>query len=121
MTTFTGMSGTSAAQSTGLTPDHIFDFAAGTDTFDFGGIVGGFVNGDINFGASFNSNIGNAFSDGVNLHGDHAWVVLATGGTAVGHSFLVVDTNNNAHYDSGADFVIDITGYTGTISAADFI
>ncbi|HEY1630641.1 MAG TPA: calcium-binding protein [Rhizomicrobium sp.] len=127
--TFTGGAGedtfkyTAAAQSTNTSYDHIADYAAGTDVFNFGGIVGGFdgtIGATVDAGANFNTDIGNAFSDST-LHGNHAWVVFANSGTLSGHSFLVVDTNNNAHYDGGADYVIDITGFTGTITAGDFI
>ena len=113
---------TAVSQSTSTTHDSITDFAAAADTFSFGGIVTGFdgtISGSVSSG-SFDSDIGNAFNDSVTLHAHHAWVVLATGGDLSGHSFVVVDVNGDAHYTGGTDYVIDITGYTGTISATNF-
>jgi hypothetical protein len=69
--------------------------------------------------ATFDSNLGGAGDDA--LPGHQAWVVHASGGDLIGHDFLVVDVNGNAQYNAGTDYVIDITGYTGTITAGDFI
>ena len=45
----------------------------------------------------------------------------ASGGDLIGHDFLIVDTNSNNVYNCGTDYVIDITGYTGTLDSGDFI
>ena len=47
-------------------------------------------------------------------------LLTADSGTLSGHTFLVVDVNGTAGYQSGSDYVIDVTGYTGTISTASF-
>jgi hypothetical protein len=55
------------------------------------------------------------------MHVGGATEITVTGGTLDGHIFLIVDGDGNATYDAGSDYVIDITGHTGTIAAADFI
>lgn len=117
---FTYFSGT---ESTSTTHDTITDFNANADTFDLVAFVGGF-DGTIDWSvdsADFDNDIGNAFSDGLTSHANHAWVVHASGGTLAGHDYLVVDTNSDANYDAGTDYVFDITGYTGTLDGSDFI
>jgi Ca2+-binding RTX toxin-like protein len=49
-------------------------------------------------------------------------VVTLTGGTDPlhGHTFLVVDGNGTAGYTAGADYVIDITNFTGDPAAIHF-
>ncbi len=38
-----------------------------------------------------------------------------------GKTFLVVDVNGDGAYASGPDYLIDVTGFTGTLSASNFI
>lgn len=110
------------ADSTSTTHDTITDFNANADKIDTTTILGGFdgiINWTVN-SASLDSDIGNAFSDAITLHGNHAWLVHASGGDLIGHDFLVIDTGN-AHYNGSVDYLFDITGYTGTLDAGDFI
>jgi hypothetical protein len=44
-----------------------------------------------------------------------------TGGTLSGHTFLLVDDNGVAGYQSSVDYVIDVTGMSGSLTTADFI
>jgi hypothetical protein len=44
-----------------------------------------------------------------------------TGGTLAGHIILIVDGDGSAQYNAGSDYVIDITGHTGTLTTGDFI
>jgi Ca2+-binding RTX toxin-like protein len=110
---------TSAAQSTSTTYDTITNFAAGMDRFDLAATVTQVysASGALDSGASFDSQLA-----GLNaMHVGGATEITVTGGTLDGHIFLIVDGDGNATYDAGSDYVIDITGHTGTIAAADFI
>lgn len=69
--------------------------------------------------ATFDTDMASAVDQGVRFHS--ACVVTATGGDLSGHVFLVIDSNDSDSYTGGADLVIDITGYTGTIDTGDFI
>jgi Ca2+-binding RTX toxin-like protein len=110
---------TSAAQSTGAAYDTITDFAAGTDTFDLTSTVTQVysASGALDGGTHFNSELA-----ALNLmHAGGATELTVTGGTLAGHVFLVVDGDGNARYDAGHDYVIDVTGHTGTLTTGDFI
>ncbi|MBV9989990.1 MAG: hypothetical protein JOZ72_01740 [Alphaproteobacteria bacterium] len=110
---------TAAAQSTGTTYDTVTDFAAGTDTFDFTTTVTQVysASGSLDSGSSFDNEL-----FGLNImHANGATELTVTGGTLAGHVFLVVDGDGNATYNAGSDYVIDITGHTGTITTGDFI
>ncbi|HEY1630639.1 MAG TPA: bluetail domain-containing putative surface protein [Rhizomicrobium sp.] len=61
--------------------------------------------------ASFDTDLGNAISDFLAAHG--ATVFTANAGDLAGHSFLVIDVNGATGYQTGADIVIDVTGFTG--------
>ncbi len=53
-----------------------------------------------------------------------AMLVFVTDPTAPsfsGKTFLVVDVNGDGAYASGPDYLIDVTGFTGTLSASNFI
>jgi len=54
------------------------------------------------------------------LNASHGCRLQADGGTLSGHNFLIINGNDNGSYDAGLDYVIDITGFTGTISAGLF-
>ena len=112
---------TDVAQSTSVNYDQVVNFDTTQVVFDFGGAVGGFdgtVNASVD-SASFDADL-HAVTDGA-LEADHAWVVDVTGGDLSGHQFLIVDIDGNARYDAGHDYVIDVTGYTGTFVAGDFV
>lgn len=110
---------TGAAQSTGTTYDTITDFAAGTDKFDLTATVTQVysASGALDRGTSFNSELAGL---GI-MHVGGATELTVTGGTLAGHVFLVVDGDGNAQYNAGQDYVIDITGHTGTLTTGDFI
>jgi Ca2+-binding RTX toxin-like protein len=55
------------------------------------------------------------------LAGHHAVLFTADSGTLAGHTFLIVDENGTAGYQAFGDLVIDVTGYTGTLTTSDFI
>ncbi|MGH6872931.1 MAG: beta strand repeat-containing protein [Rhizomicrobium sp.] len=112
---------TTVAQSTSTTYDTITDFDASTNFIDVATTILAIdpaTTGSIST-ASFNSDIGTAISDG--LSAQHARVITATAGTLDGHVFLVIDGNGTQGYQAGGDYVIDITGFSGTITAANFI
>jgi hypothetical protein len=53
--------------------------------------------------------------------GFEAAIVTADGGDLSGHVFLVVNRDADSSYGPGVDYVIDITGYGGTLTTANFI
>jgi Ca2+-binding RTX toxin-like protein len=69
---------------------------------------------------TFNSDLAAAVNSST-LAADHAVLFTATSGTLSGHTFLVVDHNGVAGYQASADYVVDVTGYTGTLSMSSFI
>jgi hypothetical protein len=50
-----------------------------------------------------------------------AALLKVTGGTLNGHAFVVVDLNATAGYQTGADLVVEVTGFSGTLAPSDFI
>ena len=66
------------------------------------------------FDADLNVAIGDALLN-------EAAVITITGGDLSGRVFLVIDVNDDEAYSAGDDLVFDITGYTGTVEAADFV
>jgi Ca2+-binding RTX toxin-like protein len=69
--------------------------------------------------ASFDSDMATAMSG--HLGASHAILFTADSGTLSGQTFLVVDSNATAGYQSGSDIVINVTGFTGTLATTDFI
>lgn len=110
------------SDSTSAAHDVVSGFNAGEDFFIFDGItVGGFdgvLTGKVD-ATSLDSDL-QAVTSGA-LAANDAWEVDVTSGDLSGHQFLIVDVNGNAQYDSGSDYLIDITGHTGTITAGNFI
>jgi hypothetical protein len=123
--TYTGGAGadtfayTDAAQSTSTTYDTITDFAAGTDKFDTPTTVLAAVPliAALDSGGSFDNELSTDIGNSLLLG---AVVLEVNGGTLINHTFLIVDGNGSGQYEGGFDYVIDITGYTGTITATDF-
>jgi len=68
--------------------------------------------------ASFDADLGAALSGHLNA-GD-AILITANAGTLHDEVFLVVDMNGIAGYQAGQDLVIDVTGYSGTLTTGDF-
>jgi hypothetical protein len=108
---------TSGADSSSTTHDTVVKLDANEDRFDVDLAVTNVVtkSGTLNT-ATFDSDMGTAINDWTG-----AVVLTVTGGDLIGHTFLVIDANGNVSYDAGTDHVIDITGYSGTLDAADFI
>ncbi len=69
--------------------------------------------------ASFNNDMKNALNG--HLLANDAILFHATAGTLSGHTFLVVDANGTAGYQSAGDYVMDITGYSGAFVIGDFV
>jgi len=110
---------TAAIQSTSTIHDTITDFAAGTDKFDLATTVTQVysASGTLDSGANFDSELA-----ALNvMHVGGATEITVTGGTLAGHIILIVDGDGNAQYNAGSDYVIDITGHTGTLTTGDFI
>ncbi|HEX3675679.1 MAG TPA: calcium-binding protein [Rhizomicrobium sp.] len=68
--------------------------------------------------ATFNSDLTSDLAGHLAAH--HAVLFTADSGTLSGHTFLVVDANGTAGYQASADYVIDVTGYTGTLTTGSF-
>jgi len=116
---------TSAAQSTGTHYDTITGFKFGTDLFDTPGAVGTItgINTKVTSGAlstaTFDANLTSAISSS-HLGAHHAILFTPTSGTLAGQTFLIVDLNGVAGYQSGHDLVIRMNGATGTLAAGGF-
>jgi len=116
---------TSAAQSTGTHYDTITGFKFGTDIFDIPGGAGTItgINTKVTSGAlstaTFDANLTSAISSS-HLGAHHAVLFTPTSGTLSGVTFLIVDLNGVAGYQSGHDLVIRMNGATGTLAAGGF-
>jgi len=116
---------TSAAQSTGTHYDTITGFKFGTDIFDIPGGAGTItgINTKVTSGAlstaTFDANLTSAISSS-HLGAHHAVLFTPTSGTLAGATFLIVDLNGVAGYQSGHDLVIRMNGATGTLAAGGF-
>lgn len=109
----------SSGQSTSITFDTVVKLDADEDKFDTPVAV---VSVGANSGsasiATFDADLNVAFADALL---NEAAVITITGGDLSGRAFLVLDVNDDEAYSAGDDLVFDITGYTGTVDAADFI
>jgi hypothetical protein len=86
------------------------------------GIDAAVTHGTLDTGASFDADLAAAI--GAGQLGSHHAVLFTADSSSTGldgHTFLVVDVNGTAGYQAGQDLVIDVTGYTGTLSAGEFI
>jgi Ca2+-binding RTX toxin-like protein len=117
---------TSAAQSTSTHYDKINGFNFSSDIFDIPGAVGTItgINAKVTSGslstATFDANLTAAISSG-HLGAHHAVLFTPTAGTLSGDTFLVVDLNGMAGYQTGADLVINMkNGTSGILAAAGF-
>jgi hypothetical protein len=119
----------STGNADGTAYDTIVGFDAAADHFNLQpdsptGVTG--VDASITSGAlssaSFDTDLTAAIGAG-QLASHHAVTFAADSGTLGGHTFLVVDANGVAGYQSGADFVFDITGATnlGSLAAGTFV
>jgi hypothetical protein len=101
--------------------DRVHDFNADEDRFwtsEVSGVAADAVFATVDK-ATFDADLNAASSDEIGANG--AWVVQASGGDLSGHVYLCVDLNGDAAYTGGTDYVIEITGYSGTLDGADFI
>ncbi len=109
------------ADSTSSTFDRITDFDASTDKIR-GMTVNAIdtaVNGGTVTGAHFDADLANIL-DATHLHAGDAVLFTPSVGYLSGHTLLVVDANGTAGYQAGADYVIDVTGMTGTLATSSF-
>ena len=86
------------------------------------GIDAAVTHGTLDTGASFDADLAAAI--GAGQLGSHHAVLFTADSSSTGldgHTFLVVDVNGTAGYQAGQDLVIDVTGYTGTLNAGEFI
>ncbi|HEX2594275.1 MAG TPA: calcium-binding protein [Rhizomicrobium sp.] len=100
-----------AAESTGVNFDTIVGFSASSDRLQFGltiTAVDPMITSGTLTSETFDSDLAAAM-DG-HLGANHAEVFAVTAGEFAGHKFLVVDANGVAGYQSGHDYVIDVTG-----------
>jgi len=116
---------TSAAQSTSTHYDTITGFKFGVDSFDIpggAGVITG-INTKVASGnlstATFDANLASAISSG-HLGAHHAVLFTPNSGTLSGATFLIVDLNGVAGYQTGADLVIRMNGASGTLAAGGF-
>lgn len=98
--------------------DQITDFNTADDTFQFDFEVTG-IDGTVSGSVSSATDLTNLV-DG-QFGASHAMLVNVTGGTLSGLTLLLVDANGIAGFQSGSDYVIDVTGIVGTLTADDFI
>ena len=108
-----------SSDSASVNYDTVSGFDAGNDKFDLFFSVSSIDAQSFSVdSSSFDTDMGSHLSDYV------CTIVTATGsGDLLGHTFLVInaDTGNGYSYEAGVDLVIDITGYTGTLTSANFI
>ena len=109
--------------STSTTFDHVTDFNAAQDVFQLPETVTG-VNATVLGGAlslpTFDSQLAAAIG-ATKLGAYHAVLFEPTSGDMNGHTFLVIDANGVAGYQASQDYVIDVSGMTGTLTAANFV
>lgn len=108
-----------ASESSSTTHDTLIGFDADADRFDTSIAVTsvGTNSGSASL-ATFDADLNVAIADALL---NEAAVITITGGDLSGRAFLVLDVNDDEAYSAGDDLVFDITGYTGTVDAADFI
>lgn len=113
---------TNVMQSTSALYDRIDDFNAGTDKFDLDVTVADIdatVTGALSK-PTLNADLRAAFTAST-LASGHAALLDVTSGGLSGHTFLVVDANGIAGYQTHGDYVFDVTGMSGSLAASDFI
>jgi Ca2+-binding RTX toxin-like protein len=102
---------TDKAESTGKTYDTVVKFDTGDDVFDLNvgvaAIDAPVASGTLNGGATFNTDLATAVGAG-QLAAHHAVLFTATAGGLAGHTFLIVDVNGAAGYQSAKDYVIEL-------------
>ncbi len=111
------------SDSTSTVYDHITDFNAATNLFNMPGAVTGVdplvAAGTLNSG-TFDAGLASAIGAG-QLLSAHAVLFTPDAGNLSGHEFLVVDANGVAGYQAGQDYVIEVTGLSGALTAGNFV
>ena len=114
------------SDSTSTQYDKVTNFDASADTFKIAGhgvnaIDTAIASGHLS-GTSFDSDLSNAVN-AAHLAAHDAVLFTADSGTLHGHTFLVVDVNGVAGYQTGQDIVIDVTGgaHLSSLSTANFV
>ena len=69
--------------------------------------------------ASFDSDLAAAVGF-AQLGAVNALIFTPDGGDLAGRSFLVIDELGGGGYQASQDYVLDITGYVGTLDSSDF-
>jgi Ca2+-binding RTX toxin-like protein len=112
-----------ASESASAACDEIFGLDANSDKFDFTQAVTGF-DGVLAMSVTtlnFDTDLAFACFWG-GMQAGHAVVVSGDPGSRFnGLDFLVIDADGSGGYTPGADYVIDVTGFSGTFDAGDFI
>jgi hypothetical protein len=114
-----------ASESTGVAHDVITGFNALEGKFDLDVTVTG-INSEVTSGrlstANFDANLATAIGS-AQLAAGHAVQFTPTVGNLAGHTFLIVDANGAAGYQTGQDYVFDLVSATHLTSLAttDFI
>jgi Ca2+-binding RTX toxin-like protein len=114
----------STGNASGTAYDTLGNFDTATDSIDLAPgftvntSIGNVASGALS-SATFDTDMGAAV--GGALTSQTAVVFHANSGTLAGHVFLVVNPTGSNGYVSGADYVFDITGFSGAISSGDFI
>ena len=115
----------SAAQSTSTHYDTITGLNLSSDKFDIPGAAGTItgINTKVASGAlstsTFDANLKSAISSS-RLGAHHAVLFTPNSGTLSGQTFLIVDLNGVAGYQSGQDLVVRLIGQTGTLAVGGF-
>ncbi|HEY2071267.1 MAG TPA: calcium-binding protein [Rhizomicrobium sp.] len=111
-----------ASDSTSITFDRITDFNASVDHIFFGSGVNAIdtaVNGGTVTGSKFDAQL-TSILDASHLAAHDAVLFTPSVGYLAGHTLLVVDANGTPGYQASADYVVDITGMTGTLTMSSF-
>jgi hypothetical protein len=115
---------TNASQSTGPAYDTIADANWSLDKFDLGGSPVALIDPAVHAGslstATFDSDLTAAIGAS-HLSADAAILFSPSAGTLAGNTFLIADENGVAGYQAGKDFVFNVTGAKGTLTAGNFI
>jgi Ca2+-binding RTX toxin-like protein len=113
-----------ASDSTSVGFDTVAGFDALTDKFQVFSAVTGIdakISGGVLDAATFDANLASAMNG--HLLANHAILFAPTSGSFAGQTFMVIDQNGQAGYQSGGDLVIDLTSqhHLSNLTTADFI
>lgn len=110
-------------ESTGSGFDRITDLDASNDHIRFSSTTVANIDTAVSGGAVTFGNVDAGLAANVGasqLHAGDAVLYSPATGFLAGHTLLIVDANGVAGYQAGADYVIDVTGMTGTLTTATF-